>query len=316
MGEYNAYTGTYSDDQGAEVTMNGAGITANSAPNSATFEAATDFEVQGDIMSTAKSPTGSPVVGREVRPSDTIETHGQRMTAAMALQLGFLSKDLGGTFTPTATGQAGAAQADGPKGVLELATGGTLEEAMEGAFTGTPEAEEALSTIISNTSIDMQMMAMDSAIRNGGEIDAKLLERMAMQAGVPTELMADAVATAWEGMGTAVIERLSPLGVYDADTFAWFLNSDPRTHQKFVESARDLMLNNSTRGLETLAEEFAMSADKVDPASVEEALHDAGIKFSRMGGGGVVLDLTAQGLGQVSFRQAVREGIIKLSRVG
>lgn len=67
-------------------------------------------------------------------------------------------------------------------------------------------------------------------------------------------------------------------------------------------------------GFEGLAEEFAISADKVDPAAVECVLREAGIKFSRMRGGGVLLDLTAQGLSQMPFRQAVSLGYIKLSR--
>jgi len=314
MGEYNAYTGTYTDDQGAEVTVTGAGTTATSAQTSATFQADTGFEVQGDIMTTAKSPTGSPVVGREVRPSDTIQAHGHRMTVAMAIQLGFLSQDAGGTFTPTVAGQAGAAPKESPKGTLELASGGTAEEALESGFTPSPETEEALSTIIATTSADTRIAALDSFLRNGGEIDAKVVSRMAMQAGVPDELMAEAVEVARDGMEAAVLQRLAPLGVYDPDTFSHFIYSDPKMHQRFVESTRDLMMSNSTKGFEGLAEEFAMSADKVDPASVEDALHEAGIKFSRMGGGGVLLDLTAQGFGQMTFKQAVSLGYIKLSR--
>jgi hypothetical protein len=314
MGEYNSYTGTYTDDQGAEVTMTSAGTTATSAPTSATFQADTGFEVQGDIMSTAKSPTGSAVVGREVRPSDTIQTHGHRMTVAMAIQLGFLSQDAGGNFTPTSAGQAGAAPKENPKGTLELASGGTAEEALEAGFMTSAETEEALSTIIATTNADTRIAALDSLLRNGGEVDAKIVNRMAMQAGVPDELMAEAVEAARDGVEAAVLQRLAPLGVYDADTFSHFIFSDPRMHQRFVESTRDLMMSNSTKGFEGLAEEFAMSADKVDPASVEGALHEAGIKFSRMGGGGVLLDLTAQGLGQMTFKQAVSLGYIKLSR--
>lgn len=314
MGEYNAYTGTYTDDHGAEVTMTSGGTTATGAPASTTFQADTGFEVQGDLMSTAKSPTGSPVVGREVRPSDTIQAHGHRMTVAMAVQLGFLSQHAGGNFTPTSAGQAGATPKEGPKGVLELASGGTAEEALEAGFTTSPETVEALSTIIGSTSLDTRIAALDSFLRDGGEVDAKIVNRMAMQAGVPDELMAEALETARDGVATAVLQHLAPLGVYDADAFSNFLFSDPRVHQRFVESTRDLMSSNSTKGFEGLAEEFAMSADKVDPVAVEDALHDAGIKFSRMGGGGVLLDLTAQGLGQMTFKQAVSLGYIKLSR--
>jgi hypothetical protein len=287
-----------------------------SAPTSATFDAATGYEVQGDIMTTAKSPTGSPVVGREVQLTDTIETHGFRMTVAMAIRERFLTRDAAGNFTPTSAGQAGAAPQEGPKGILELASGGTVEEALEDGFKGTPVAEEALSTIIANTTTDTQLAALDSILRNGGEIDAKVLGRLAQQAGVPDDLMADAVATAWDGMETAVLQRLAPLGVYDADAFASFINSNANAHRQYVESARDLLMSKSTKGFEGLAGEFAMAADVVDPEGVEGALEEAGIPFIRQRNGGVVLDLTAQGIGQVAFRQAVQHGLIKLSRNG
>lgn len=309
--EYNAYTGTITTDS---ASFDGVSGHARPVADSAEFNASTGFEVAGDVMSTAKSPTGSPVVGREVCPSDTIECHGYRMTVAMAMQMGFLTKDLGGTFAPTATGTAGAKPSGAAGGKLELASGGTLEEALEGGFAATPEAEEALSTIAAHVSPGTQIAALDSLMRNGGEVDQKVVERMASQAGVEPHMMADAIAAAHEGVQQAVMERLAPLGVYNPDTFAHFLHSDARTHQRMVESVRDLMMSKSTKGLESLAEEFAMSADKVDPVSVEDALNDAGIKFSRMGGGGVLLDLTAQGLGQMTFRQAVQLGYIKLSK--
>ena len=50
MGEYNSYTGTYTANHGAEVTLSPAGNTATGQLTSATFEAASGFEVQGDIM--------------------------------------------------------------------------------------------------------------------------------------------------------------------------------------------------------------------------------------------------------------------------
>ena len=74
------------------------------------------------------------------------------------------------------------------------------------------------------------------------------------------------------------------------------------------------MRSNSTKGFEALAADFAMAADKVDPAGVADALNESGIKFSRLATGGYVLDLTAQGLGQMAFKQAVQLGYVKLSR--
>lgn len=313
MGEYNSFTGNYTADHGAEVTFSPDGITTTGQLSSSSFEAASGFEVHGDIMTTAKSPTGSPVVGREVRPSDTIETHGQRMTVAMAVQFGFLSKDFAGSFTTTSTGQAGVKPVDAPKGALELASGGTAEEALAGSFRASNEAEAAFDTIIQGVQSETQFSAIESILRNEGQLDINVLERMASQAGVEPADMADTVATAQAGMEQAVMKHLSTFGVYDQDTFTAFLHSSPQNHHRMVESVRDLVMHNSTNGFEGLAQEFTLTADMVDPANVDGALEDAGIPFTRQRNGGVVLDLSAQGLGQMAFRQAVELGIIKLS---
>ena len=311
--EYNSFTGTFTGTSGGtEVTLSQGAMT--SAPSfTGEFHAASGFEVQGDIMSTAKNPTGSPVVGREVRPSDTIMVHGQRMTVAMAQQFGFVAADPSGQFLATAEGQAGASKAGAAGGTIALASGGTAEEAAGSNFTGTPEAEEAISVLAGNTSTDTQLAALDSFIRNEGQVDARILSRMASQAGAEPGQMADLIAMAHTGMEKAVLDRLAPIGVYDKDAFAAFIHASPETHAQMMASVRDLMMHNSTKGFETLAGQFVEQADVVDPGNVDEALRDAGIPFTR-GKAGVVLDLTSIGHGQIPFRQAVRHGLIKLSR--
>ena len=305
--EYSVYTETAKTDNGGNVSIPHP-IGTNE------FQAATDFEVAGDVMSTAKGPSGSAVVGRQLRETDTIETHGQRMTIGQAMALQFVTKDAAGMYTPTAAGADGAKSEGAAQGKLELASGGTLEEAEEGAFLGTPEAEDALGTIIEYTNHDTQIAALDSYLRNGGDVEQRIIERMASQAGVEPHLMAETIEAAKDGMATAVMERLIPLGVYDQEAFLHFLHGDPKTHQRLIDSTRDLMMSNSTRGFEALAEEFAMSADKIDPATVADALQGSGIKFTAMKAGGYLLDLTEQGYGQMTFKQAVQLGYIKLSK--
>lgn len=316
--EYNSFTDTFSRS-GTTFQIDtdqdtGATTAATSASTSKEFQAATGFEVPGDVMSTARGTTGSPVVGREVQPTDTIHTHGLRMTVAMAAQMGFLTKDSNGQYTTTPLGQAGSKADNAPAGQIGLASGGTAEEALTGDFTASEEAEEALGNIIAKTPQSTQMAALDSLIRNGGTMDEGMIGRMATQAGVEPAQMAETVNRAYEGMEKAVYDRMAPLGVYDADAFTAFIHSDPAVHQRMVESVRDLMSSNSTKGFESLATEFAELADKIDPSAVEDALNDAGIKFRRLPQGGVLLDLKAQGQGELAFKQAVKLGIIKLRR--
>lgn len=313
--EYNNFTGTFSGtNQGTEVSLSQDQM-ATSSSTSQEFHAATGFEVAGEIMSTVKSPTGSPVVGREVRPSDWITVHGQTIQVGMALspEFGFLTRDASGNIVPTEIGRAGASKSETTGGEIALASGGTAEEAAASDFRGTPEAEEALSLLSGHVTGDTQLAALDSFVRNDGEVDARILSRMASQAGAEPGQMADLIATAHAGMEKAVLNHLAPLGVYDQYAFASFIHASKETHAQMVASVRDLMMHNSTKGFETLAEQFVEQADVVDPGNVDDALREAGIPFTR-GKAGVVLDLTNIGHGQVPFRQAVRHGLIKLSR--
>lgn len=311
--EYNSFTGTFAGtNQGTEVTFR-QGEASTSSNHSGEFHAATGFEVAGDVMSTAKTPSGSPVVGREVRPTDLITVHGQTMKVAMAQQLGFLSADPSGRIVATTEGQAGAGKAEAAVGNIALTSGGTAEEAAMNDFRGTPEAEEAISLLAGHVSTDTQLSALDSFIRNEGRVDERILSRMASQAGAEPSQMEELVATAHAGMEKAVLNRLAPMGVYDQEAFATFIHGSKETHAQMMASVRDLMMHNSTKGFETLAEQFVEQADVVDPGNVDDALREAGIPFTR-GKAGVVLDLTSIGHGQVPFRQAVRHGLIKLAR--
>lgn len=305
--EYNSMTDTYTADSGTNLN--------HPRPHGANeVQAATDFEVAGDILSTAKNPSGSTVAHRPLQMTDTIACYGQRMTIGQAMAEGFITKDIAGNFSATPSGIAGAADSGVAKGKIELASGGTAEEADAVGFRGTPEAEDAMTAIVENVSTETQMTALHSYLRNDGAVDQTVINRMASQAGVEPQFMSEAIETAQEGMTTAVMQRLGPLGVYDPDVFAHYLHGDAQTHQRLIESTRDLVMNNSVKGFEALAADFAMAADKVDPAGVAEALNESGIKFTRMASGGYLLDLTAIGRGQMTFKQAVQNGYIKLSR--
>jgi hypothetical protein len=313
MSEFNAATQTYTGNTSTEVTFSGGQmVTTEKASNE--FQAHTGFEAPGDLMSTAKSATGSPVVGRGVEMTDTIQAHGYRMTLAMAIELGFVSKDLGGNFVPTAEGKAGATHADAPLSESALASGGTAEEAAESTFTATPEGEAALSEIMAVTSMDTQINALNSILRNDGEIEPAALNRLASQAGVEPSEMAAVIERAHDGMQEAVLKHLAPFGVYDHAAFTAFVHGSPETHQRLLASVRDLMMSNSTKGLESLARDFAECADTVDPEGVGAALGAAGIPFTVRPNGAFVLDLKSKGMGQVAFREAVRAGIIRLGQ--
>ena len=315
MGEYNAYTGGYSGDGSAEVTISNGMVT--SVSRSSEFQAATDFAKPGDVLSTAKTPEGSAIGNRAPRATDVVKFGGQTMTIAQAEGLQFVTRDAGGNFIPTAQGLVAGQSAEGSKGQIGLASGGTAEEAQASGFRADDVTEAAFIAIGDHVSPDVQIAAMDSVLGNDGQADPRVIGRMASQAGVEPAEMEAAVETARDGMEEAVYRRLeAEHGVYDRDAFARYVHGSPQTHARMLAAARDLVLTNSFTGLAALAKEAGETADVHDKANVEEALRDSGIAFTRNGNSGLVLDLRAQGLGQMTFKAAVQNGFIKLRRNG
>lgn len=302
--EYNAFTDTATTDSGS-IAVGNMGLEISSA---------NAFEVPGDIMSTARTPMGFPVTSRMVQPNDTIECSGFRMTVAAAVREGFLTRDAGGNFIPTAQGQQGATQQEQPQGQLELASGGTAEEALASDFRADDHTEGLLTSLIEGVTPGDQIAAVESVIGNFGELDEGVAVRLASQLGVEPGEAVEAVQQVISGMEAATYRHLEAFGVYDRDAFTAFLNSSPQVQAARTEAFRDLIMHNSTKGLEALAERFTTEADLHDPAEVAEALTEAGIKFTRMRTGGFLLDFTSSGDGQMTFKQAVQLGRIKLSR--
>jgi hypothetical protein len=296
---------------GAEVTIrNGHMIVSRDSDQTNTFETATGFAREGDLLSTARSPSGSPVIGRAVQPTDLIEYGGQRFTVALAESFGLIKRDVAGNWTPTAEGNAGATMPEAKKAETRLADGGTAEAAGAEGFRADDATEATMTELVETVSTGTQM-AMINAYMAEGKVNANLLARAASQTGDAPEDMTAKVESAVSGMERAVETRLATLGVHDADIFSEWLWSNSDRLGRAREATLTLMTANSTAGIDQLAGEFVESLDQHDQAAVTEALEDAGIAF-RKDGGRVILILP-NGT-QVSYGVAVKQGLIKVSR--
>ena len=78
------------------------------------------------------------------------------------------------------------------------------------------------------------------------------------------------------------------------------------------QAVRNMMMTNDATGFDRLAERFVQSPARVDPQAVMEALTASGIPHRRSAGGDLVL--TFEGQGEVSYREAVKQGLIRVSR--
>ncbi|WP_136682514.1 hypothetical protein [Falsirhodobacter xinxiangensis] len=309
------------DNGGGEVTIrNGVG---ESRRDSSSVVTSADAFARDGLMGTAKSPSGGHVIGREVHTSDTIQVAGQRCTIALALSMGLIRRD-------AATGDYIDASAPSGLGIpyahpkvdpqmqqagagVGLASGGTAEEALGGAFQADADTEGALAEVLKRTTQGGAVVALESIIREG-ELNMLALDQLASQSGLEPAEMAALVNNARDGMEDAVYQHLEQsFPVHDRDMFTQYIHSSPDTKAQFQASVRDLMHTSSVAGFAKLAQGFTERLDVIDPDAVADALDLEGITYKRTREG-ILLDLSKQGLGQMMYRQAVQAGLIKPQR--
>lgn len=138
-----------------------------------------------------------------------------------------------------------------------------------------------------------------------------MIERMARQSGAEPAAISQAVQTAHKGFYNAVLDHVEARGVHDTDLFGDFIDSDPALSREMHKAVRNLMTGNDLGGFDRLATRFVQSLDKVDPEAVGAALDASGIKHRKVEG---AIVMTMPGVGEISYAEAVKLGLIKVSR--
>lgn len=292
---------------GTEVVFNrddNTGQITGSIRTSSGVSVRPDDLAQGEgVERTIRTSSGWPVLNRGYRGDDTIEIEGLRFSLGIAAQLGYALRNPDGSFSvaqaprgPSAGSAAGAA----PEGAPEAAT-----------FTATPDAEAAMEALTRHVAPSMQMAAL-GAIVETGQVGPEMIERMARQSGAEPAEIAEAVEIAQAGFYDAVMARMEGMGVHDEDLFGEYVERDPQLARQMQRAVRGLLMENDPSGFDALASGFVQSLDRVDPRAVTDALQASGIPFHKAANGHLVL--TLPGVGQVSYAEAVRAGLIKVSR--
>lgn len=272
------------------------------------YQSATDFDNEGDFLSTARTPYNFPVTGRGLQPTDTIEIHGMRTSVAAAEHAGLIQRttaeDIDGnvsrTYKETGPQDDGADQSEGP----DEASGGDTQ------FAADETTETLMTQLVQSTTLDTQMSALNGFLRTG-EISTDLAMKVAEQSGRAAEEGPGVMAGLVEGMEQAVTQRLEAMGVHNEDAFADFLRSDARLTDQRNEAIRELFMQRSTKGLDKLAGQFAEELDAFAPDDVTGALDASGIGWQRSSTG--LLLIVTPDHGEVPFKVAVRAGIVKVS---
>ncbi|TGN53780.1 hypothetical protein E4L95_15895 [Paracoccus liaowanqingii] len=264
------------------------------------------------IERTVRSPGGFPVINRGYQGTDLVKLpQGGQMTLDMAAQLGFANRNPDGTFSFSSG--AGSDRENAPEGQQQGQPSGDPQEAPNEAetFRASDSAKEAMTSLVSTLAPSTQMAALNAVVETGS-VSPEMIERLAQQSGADPVELARQVEAAHEGFYDAVMDRVGTLGVHDADLFGEFIEGDSRMAKQMQKAVRDMVTNNDPTGFDGLAQKFTQSLDMLDPESVTDALKASGIP-SRRGNNGQIL-MSPPEHGEVSYREAVRMGLIKVSR--
>lgn len=263
----------------------------------------------GEVERTIRSgKTGSPVLNRAYTGNDTVEVNGQRMSLNMAATLGLVSRDAAGGFS--FSGEAGSDRAQ-PQGQPQGQPNGNPEgEHQAETFRASDDAETAIAALTQATMPGAQIAALNSVVETG-EVDPRVIERLAQQSGQEPAKMAQQVQQVYDGFHGAISSRLEGAGVHDLELFDEFVGGDQRHYRDMQKAVRDLMMHNDASGFDRLANSYREALDQIDPEAVMEALDAAGIRHQRHGSSIV---MTLPGHGEVSYRAALKAGLIKVSR--
>ena len=254
------------------------------------------------ILASARDEGGGLIHGRAVMASDQVTLPGGMPTsAAVAADLGFLQRNPDGTFS------------DMPE---ETTTGGGNDDNDSAAeesyavpqFSIGNEGEAAMDKIVGHVEAGNAIKTMDE-ILNLGSVSENTLARMASEAGMEPDEMAATINTAHQGFYDAAASHLASRGVDTGEAFEAFIGANPRVFEALGASARSLVMNNDTSGLDEVADAFLEQADKFMTAEVEAALDDAGFKYRTDSNGGLIV-ITETGV-EVPFQVAVRQKIVR-----
>jgi len=223
----------------------------------------------------------------------------------VAVSLGYLQRNPDGSYSETP--MAAAAAGGGGSGD----DGDDEKEPAPAEFTLGDEGEPVMTEIVQSFQPGLTIAAMDEILQRG-EVSSSRLAALASQAGLEPHEVAEKFNAAHAAFYDAATSRMETLGVTDEDAFEAFVKDHPQQYQAMVKGARDLVMSNSTKGLDAVADAFLERADHYMAEDVKDALEAAGYGHKPDGRGGLLVVLN--GGAQVPFQVAVRQKIITFSR--
>jgi hypothetical protein len=281
--------------QPGAVSVNGDGTVTTRGPQQ--FNTSEFTRGGTGILSTARTKTGSPCMG-DVQATDIVEVRGTTCRVDIAEQLGFLKRDASGRYVE-AEGGADATQTEKKQDDEAPADSG---EALSDT-----KAETELTTLCSSVFAGTQINALQQII-NRGAADAATITHAASEARMEPSQMNAHVQNVMDAFRAQAVTTVQGHGGADAETFFdWARENKPREMKAAMQAHG---MERSTKGYEPIFREYVASIADDDPEAVLSAKFGGGIKAQRIGKDVV---LTIPGRGQMTYRTALKEGLIKVS---
>jgi hypothetical protein len=284
----------------ASEAANNPGLVKTAAyGGSVSTQSALDVEGVQGTLATLRNPMGQRVDPFDARPTDRVNIRGSETTVAVALKMGALTRDprtgalIEGQLREAAQATP-AATADQPNATLQADLGGRAEKIRD-AFLGNAPRSTVASAF--------------KDVLNTGEINPTTINALASAMGITPEKAKGQLTELGGAMVTQRTKALGKMGIVggEMETFLDWVDQQ-RPDLRYEAEAKQLTKGDLS-GYQKLADAYWENLGEIDPDRVLTAEYGSGIK-ARKSGNTVVLQIP--GRGEVSYRTAVRQGIVRV----
>jgi hypothetical protein len=302
VAQYQSYSETDATRPGL---ISEAGTTGRVTPE-ASHQSSPLANPTADIMATITTTWGQPKAVHDASPTDLITVNGTPMQLQTAEYMGYVQRDSrSGTYMPTGVK---------PQDLIDVSVKAATK-ASEEAAKAQPKSEpldrqgEAIRNVFKeNVSATTLAGVINQAVNNGG-IDRSTLHSVASEMGLTPEDAGEYIEHLTYSLSKQRETVLGRSGV-GAEYLDQFIEWSQQSVPDLVNDAhrRHLTMGDPS-GWNKIAALYHENLGEIDPERILTADFGPGIKIVQHRGR-VVLDI--QGKGEMTYRDAVRNGVIRV----
>lgn len=265
-----------------------------------------------DILSTARSPMGSPLTGRDITPKSVVNVGGMETTVAAAVKMGLLRQNAMGFYEEPGKPSGTTTPASPLEGAQKALEDALKTEREQAAKLSTPEATpvpdlapelHAYATEFNDIKDVTTHESVVQSLINTGEVSRHDLVQVASQLGIePDEAQRRITA-----IHQAYVEQAAPLAGPGAETaFEWARNNAPDIlHSAIQEHVR----NGNGSGYAKVMQEYLATIPDHSPHLILGANNKDAWGVRKESNGKFTVHTAS--MGRVEWSIAVREGLIR-----